>query len=153
MKDELRTSSYGDVTEISGRLKVLVFDKDEFLAPVNKRMDIRNEVHHGELVLKTGKIVFEKGLGLSLNIQSDYGHRSLFKGEVPRDFITVREGRYGEESIVIVDLDRLLRGTLRRGERVRIDATLSLMKRNLTLLNFRHVPQLEQTASASVSIR
>ena len=153
MKQVLQQSNYGDVTEVSGKIKVLVFDKDEFLSPVRSRIDVRPDVHHGELVIKTGKIVFQKGLGLDLNITSDYGRRSLFSGLVPKEFISVREGRYSDESIITVDLDRLLRGSIRRGDRLDIDLTISLMQRNLELLNFRHVPELEQRTRTSVSIR
>ena len=153
MKQVLQQSRYGDVTEISGRIKVLVFDKEEFLSPIRSRIDVRPDVHHGELVIKTGKIAFEKGLGLDLNISGEYGRRSLFNGTVPKEYISIRDGRYSDESIIIVDLDRLLHGNLRRGERLDIDMTLSLMKRNLELLNFRHVPELEQHTRTSVSIR
>ncbi len=151
MKDKTRSSNYGDVTEINGRLKVLVFDKEEFLRPINQRIDVRPEVHQGELVMKMGRVVFEKGFAVDLTLTGDYG-RTLFSGNVPKDFITVREGRYGDESIVIVDLDRLLRGTLRRGEHVDMVARVNLMDRQLELLNFRHVPQLEQTVRSYLSI-
>ena len=153
MKEKLNTSRFGDVTEISGVIKVLVFNKDEFLRPVLQRIDVRPDVHHGELVLKTGKIVFEKGLGLRLNLMSEYGRRSLFNGIVPKEYLSVREGRYGDDSIVIVNLERLLHGTLRRGERLDVNATILLNQKDFKLLNQRHVPTLEQTVRSSIVIR
>ena len=151
MKDKTTQDRFGDTTDIRGMIKVLVFDKDEFLRPVQQRIDVRSEVHHGELVMKMGNVVFEKGLGIDLTLTGDYG-RTLFSGNVPKDFITVRDGRYGDDSIVIVDLDRLLRGTLRRGEHVDMVANVSLMSKDLQLLNFRHVPQLDQRVRAYLSI-
>ena len=152
MKDELRTSRWGDVTEISGQLKVLVMDRIEFLKPIHQSIDVRPEVHHGELVLKTGKIVFEKGLDITLRLSGDRG-RTLFQGQIPKDFISIREGRFGDESIIIIDLDRLLHGTLRRGDYLHVDLTLSLLDKNLTLLNNQNLPSLEQSVRSSVSIR
>jgi hypothetical protein len=153
MKEKLTVSNFRDVTEISGVLKVLVFDKREFLQPVRQEMRIRPESHQGELVIKTGKIVFERGLKIHLDIYSDYARRSLFNGNVPKEYMSLRESRYGDESVVVIDLDRLMHDTLRRGERVEVRATLSLNGKNLTLLNHRRVPQLEQTTSSTVSIR
>jgi len=152
MKENLRVSQLGDLTEISGELKVLVFDKNEFLRPVRQQIDVRPEIHHGELVLKMGKVQFEKGFGVNLTLSGNYG-RTLFNGQVPRDFMSIRDGRYDDESIVVIDLDRLLHGTLRRGEYLNAQLTVSLMNRNLTLLNTRHTPQLEQSVRASISVR
>ena len=153
MKDKLNITHHRDVTEITGSLKVLVFNKEEFLSPLNQRIDIRPDVHHGELVIKTGRVQFEKGLGIHLQLESEYGRRSLFSGNVPREYLSIREGRYGDESIIIVDLNRLLHHTLRRGERVDITATLSLNKKNLELLNHRRVPSLEQTVYSNIVVR
>ena len=152
MKQKLNTQRHGNVTEISGTVKILVFDKREFLKPVRQNIEIRPDVHHGELVMKTGKIVFQRGLKISLEVIGEYG-RTLFRGKVPKDLLTIRDRRYGGESIITINIERLLRGTLRRGERAEVFATVSLVPPKFELLNYRRVPQLEQSTRSYISVR
>ena len=152
MKEELRTSQFGDVTEVSGLLRVFVFDKEEFLKPLRHQIDVRPEVHQGELVLKMGKVSFEKDLRINLTLNSDYG-RTLHSGTVRGEFVTVRDGRFDDESIVIINLDRLLHGGLRRGDFLNVQLTVSFIDENLRLLNSRSLPPMRQSTRASVSVR